>query len=352
MPMTPRERWLALLAGEKPDRVPTDYWATGEVTARLLADLDCADTDALYARLHVDGVDFIGAPPTVHHHPNDPEAGIWGVRFRRIDYGAGTYDEVASHPLAGARTAADVHAFAWPDPDAHDFDAFREQVRRVSGRRVVRCGGYEPFLIYCQMRGMEQALVDLLVEPEIADAILGHLFDYYYRLNARMFEMGKGRIDVTYVAEDLGSQTGLLMGLKEIRRFLLPNQKRMADLARSFAVHIMYHTDGAARDVIPDLIGVTGIEVLNPIQWRCPGMEREGLVRDFGDRIAFHGAVDNQQTLPFGSPGDVRQEVLDNLRLFAWPARWICAPCHNLQSVSPTENIVAMYETVYENGRL
>ena len=352
MPMTPRQRWLAMLAGEKPDRVPTDYWATDEVTQRLLHDLGCADTDALYARLHIDGVDSIGAPPTVHHHPDDPEASVWGVRFRRVDYGTGTYDEVASHPLAGAKTIDDVHAFRWPSPDAHDFDAFREQVRRLSGRRAVRCGGYEPFLVYCQMRGMEQALMDLLVEPEIAEAILGRLFDYHYRLNARMFEIGKGRIDLTYVAEDLGSQTGLLMGLKEIRRFLLPNQKRMADLARSYGIHVFYHTDGAARDVIPDLIGLTGIEVLNPIQWRCPGMEREGLVRDFAGQVAFHGAVDNQRTLPFGSPDDVRQEVLDNLRIFAWPARWICAPCHNLQSVSPTENIVAMYETVYENGRL
>ena len=125
----------------------------------------------------------------------------------------------------------------------------------------------------------------------------------------------------------------------------------MADLARSHGIHVFYHTDGAAREVIPDLIAVTGIEVLNPIQWRCPGMEREGLVRDFGDRIAFHGAVDNQQTLAFGTPDDVRREVLDNIRIFA-PARWICAPCHNLQAVSPTENIVAMYETIHEHGRL
>jgi uroporphyrinogen decarboxylase len=80
-------------------------------------------------------------------------------------------------------------------------------------------------------------------------------------------------------------------------------------------------------------------------------MDREGLVRDFGDRLVFLGAVDNQQTLAFGSPEDVRQEVIENLRIFA-PARWICAPCHNIQTVSPTENIVAMYDTVYEYGRL
>jgi uroporphyrinogen decarboxylase len=156
---------------------------------------------------------------------------------------------------------------------------------------------------------------------------------------------------MTYVAEDLGSQASLLMGLKEIRHFILPRQKKMADLARSFGIHIFYHTDGAAREVIPDLINVTGIEILNPIQWRCPGMEREGLVRDFGNKVIFHGAVDNQQTLPFGTPDDVRNEVLDNIRIFGG-ARWICAPCHNLQPVSPTANIVALYETIWQHGAL
>jgi len=349
--MTPRERWMALLDRERPDRVPTDYWATGEVTARLLRDLSCADLEALYARLHIDGLDRIGAPRTTNHHPDDPEADIWGVRSRTVNYGEGTYGECASHPLADAQTVEDIHNFKWPDPDAHDFESFRGQVGRISGRRAVRCGEYEPFLLYCLMRGMQQAMMDLLVEPRIAEAIFQHIFDYHYRVNSRMFELARGRIDFTYIAEDLGGQTSLLIGLDQVRRFILPNQKRMADLARSFGIHIFYHTDGAARAVIPDLISVTGIEVLNPIQWRCPGMEREGLVRDFGDKVIFHGAVDNQRTLPFGSPADVRAEVLDNLRIFA-PARWICAPCHNLQTVSPTENIVAMYDTIYENGKL
>ena len=350
--MTPRERWLALLAGERPDRIPCDYWATAEVTERLCRDLSCADAEALYRTLHIDALRHIGPPPTVMHHPDDPQASIWGVRHRVVDYGGGKYEENASHPLAAARTVEDIHAFKWPNPDDHDFEAFRDQVRRLPGDRAVRCGGYEPFLLYCAMRGMEQAYMDLALEPEIADAILGHLFDYHRRLSERMFEIGRGRIDLTYVAEDLGGQTGLLMGLEQIRRFILPNQKRMADLARSYGIRIFYHTDGAARAVIPDLINVTGIDILNPIQWRCPGMEREGLVRDFGGKVVFHGAVDNQQTLAFSSAADVRQEVLDNIRIFAWPARWICAPCHNIQTVSPTENVVAMYDTIHEHGSL
>lgn len=351
MSMTPRERWLALLNNEKPDRIPTDYSATSEVTERLFKDLGCADRDSLYEKLNIDGADMIDPRRTVTSHPDDPKADSWGVRFKKVEYATGAYTEAFFHPLAEITTAEQVHRHNWPSPDDCDWDEFKNRINTVNRKRIVRCGVYEPFLLYCNMRGMEQSMMDLLIEPEIADAILGHIFDYHFRLNERAFEIGKGRIDVTCVAEDLGSQTGLLMGLDQIRRFILPNQKKMADLARSCGIHVFYHTDGAVRDVIPDLINVTGIEILNPVQWRCSGMEREQLVRDFGEKIIFHGAIDNQQTMPFGSPQDVRDEVLDSIRIFA-PARWICAPCHNLQPVTPTENILAMYETIHENGRL
>ncbi len=347
--MTSRERWLSLFAGERPDRIPTDYWATDEVTVRLQHDLTCSDVEELYCKLHIDGLISINPPRIRNHHPDDTEADIWGIRKEVMHYGSGSYNEFGNHPLASAQMVEDVDAFAWPTSENHDFEAYRLMMRNAPRHRIIRSGEFEPFLIYCAMRGMEQAMMDLLVEPDIAMAALNHIFDYYYDLNQRTYEIGKGRIDVTYVAEDLGSQTQLLMSVPLIRKFILPNQKRMADLARSYGIHIFYHTDGAVRDIIPDLIEVTGIELLNPIQWRCPGMERDVLVRDFGKKIVFHGAMDNQQTLPFGTTDDVREEVLDNIAIFSG-ARWICAPCHNIQPVTPTANIVTMYETIHQYG--
>jgi uroporphyrinogen decarboxylase len=349
--MTPRERWLALFAGEQPDRIPTDYWATDEVTARLLRELRCSTVEDLYCRLHIDGLISINPPKIRDHHPDDPDADIWGIRKKVVHYGSGSYDEFGNHPLAGARTVEEIDAFSWPTADIHDFESYRAMMRNPPGHRIIRSGEFEPFLIYCAMRGMEQAMMDLLVEPDIAMAALNHIFDYYYELNQRTYDIGKRRIDVTYIAEDLGSQTQLLLSVPLIRKFILPNQKRMADLARSYGIHIFYHTDGAARDILPDLIDITGIELLNPIQWRCPGMEREGLVRDFGKKIVFHGAMDNQQTLPFGTTDEVRAEVLENIGIFAG-ARWICAPCHNIQPVTPTANIVTMYETIHQHGTI
>lgn len=154
---------------------------------------------------------------------------------------------------------------------------------------------------------------------------------------------------VSYVAEDLGTQESLLMSLDHIREFLLPRMKRIMDLAHQAGAYVFHHSDGAVRPVIPEMIAI-GINALNPIQWRCKGMDREALKRDFGDKIAFHGAMDNQYTLPFGSVEEVRQEVLDNLRILGAGGGYILAPCHNIQAVSPPENIVAMYDAAYEYG--
>ena len=349
MEMTPRQRWLALLDGKPADRVPTDYQATEEVTARLLADLGCVDQWALRRKLHIDGRRGIDTAWKPVRDGGDSEADMWGVRYRSVSYGTGVYEEPVFMPLAEARSTADVHAHRWPSPEDFDYAAVTRAVEEDDGFYPIHAGQYEPFLLYGYMRGLEQSFEDLMLNPEVADAILGHIFDFYYEHNRRIFEAGQGRIDTTWVAEDLGAQSGPLMSLETYRRFLLPNQVKMAELARSFGVHVMYHTDGAARAFLPDLIDRVGIEILNPIQWRCPGMEREELVADFGRRIIFHGSIDNQQTLAFGSVDDVVQEVRQSVEIYAG-ARWICAPCHNLQPVSPTENIVAMYETIHEIG--
>jgi len=347
--------------GKAPYRIATDYQATAEVTSRLLRELDCTDEESLWRRLHVDARRFVEPKwnrpddarlPSVGQGfapPNGRTADMWGIRYRSVDYGLGKYDEPAVMPLAGADTVAEVNAHRWPDPDQFDYRPVAKALKEDDGFRPVHAGCYEPLLLYGYLRGLQRGFEDLALRPDVADAILGHIFDFYVEHHRRIFEAGAGRIDLTWVAEDLGSQTGPLMSLQTYRRFLLPGQIKMADLARSYGVHVMYHSDGAARTFLPDLIDKVGIEILNPIQWRCPGMDREGLVRDFGSRIIFHGSIDNQRTLAFGTVEDVADEVRRSVAIYRG-ARWICAPCHNIQPVSPTENILALYETIHEIG--
>ena len=191
--------------------------------------------------------------------------------------------------------------------------------------------------------------MDLALYPEIVHYCLDQLFELAYQNTLRIYEAIPGKVMITYVAEDMGSQEGLLFSPAQIHEYLLPRMKRIMDLAHQAGAYVFHHSDGGVRRIIPDMIGA-GIDVLNPIQWRCKGMGREGLKRDFGDKLIFHGGVDNQYTLAFGSVQEVRQEVLDNLRILGAGGGYILAPCHNIQAVSPAENIVAMYETGYEYG--
>jgi uroporphyrinogen decarboxylase len=344
--MTPRERWLAVLRREKPDRVPMDYWSTEEATEKLMHHLGVKERDDLYARLHIDRVGGVG--PRYIGPPSRDHEDVFGCRYQSIDYGTGSYYECVYYPLAKYQSVSEIETeYTWPSPDWWDYSGIAEQAEGQE-RYPLRAGGSEPFLTYCHLRGQEQALIDLALNPELAHYCLDKLFDLAYENSRRIYEQIPGQVTLAYVAEDMGAQNGLLISPAHIREFLLPRMKRMVELVHQAGAHVFHHNDGAIRDIIPDLIEI-GIDVLNPIQWRCKGMDREGLKRDFGDRLILHGGVDNQYTLAMGSVEDVRQEVIDNLRILGQGGGYIIAPCHNIQAVSPPENIVAMYDTGYEN---
>ncbi|TEU08041.1 MAG: uroporphyrinogen-III decarboxylase-like protein [Anaerolineales bacterium] len=345
--MTPRERWLAVLGREKPDRVPMDYWTTDEARDKLMRHLGVSDEQAMLKRLHIDRP--ITVAPRYVGPPLPPHEDVFGVKKRDVDYGTGVYSEVVSNPLASYTRVEEIEAdYRWPSPDWYDYSDLPQQ---IVGREdyPVRGGGSEPFLIYKNLRGQEQAFMDLVLHPEIVHYCLDKLFELAYQNTVRIYESIPGKVMMSYVAEDMGSQQGLMFSPAQIHEFLLPRMKRMIDLAHEAGAIVFHHSDGAIRRIIPDMIEA-GIDVLNPIQWRCKGMERERLKRDFGRKVVFHGAMDNQYTLAFGSVEEVRQEVLDNLRILGEGGGYILAPCHNIQAVGPPENIVAMYETGYECG--
>ena len=244
---------------------------------------------------------------------------------------------------------AEVEAeYRWPQPDWYDHGGIAASLR---GRehRPVQGGGSEPFLVYKGLRGDEQAFIDLVENPDLVNYCLDKLFALAYENTRRVFEAIPGKVTYAYIAEDMGAQDDLMLSPTQIRQFLLPRMKTMIDLAHQGGAKVFHHNDGAVRRILPDLVGI-GIDILNPIQWRCAGMEREGLKKDFGASLVFHGGMDNQRTLPFGTVADVQAEVEQNLAILGAGGGYILAPCHNVQAVSPAENIVAMYEAGYSLG--
>lgn len=336
-----------MMSGGRVDRAPCDYWGTDEITRRLMRHLNCATKRALWKRLGVDKL--------IHLAPRHPHAreetwhlqslfSIWEIGTERIPYadGLGFYEEAVTHPLAMAETVTEFERFPWPDADEWDVSQLRAECDEWREYPLL-AGSSEPFYLYCRLRGMERALEDLVENPAVAECALEHISALDVALTRRILEAAADRILFVYAAEDLGTQDSLLMSPRMWRRFLRPGLVKLTELAHSFGVKVFHHDDGAIRPMIGELIDA-GIDLLNPIQWRCKGMDREALAQEFGARVVFHGGVDNQLTLPFGTAEDVRREVRDNQRIFGGGRGYVVAPCHNLQANTPTENVVAMYE--------
>jgi uroporphyrinogen decarboxylase len=346
--MTSRERWLAVLSGETPDRVPTDYWATQEVTQRLICELKTGDFDGLIKKLGIDAPAHVG--PRYIGPPLQPHESPWGWRSSPVTYETGTYMECDFRPLAGLETLGELERYRWPQADWWDFSKVAEDCAKYPDR-IIHSGYVSALYFYNHLRGLERSMEDLLERPEYAAYVIKRIFDFHFEYLTRLLEAARGGIHTTQVTDDFGMQEGLMISPPMFREFFKSGMKRIIDLAHSAGTYVMHHDDGAIRPLIPEFIELK-IDILNPIQWRCRGMEREGLARDFGGQIVFHGGVDNQQTLPFGTPDDVRNEVAENIAIFSSGKGYILAPCHNIQPVTPTANVVALYDAAREFGRL
>jgi len=351
--MNSRERILAAIEHKTLDRIPTDIWATPEIWEKL--QLHFGEGVDILDQLHIDGIlgvwpSYTG--PTLPTMPEGESIDFWGMRRKRVRHESGTYDEQVYYPLEAATTIDEVDAYSWPSVDWFNYDSLRSKAEEIREKRVVMCGYMAPFYFHNLLRGLEQSLVDPLLEPELTHHIVNRISDFFYNHHRRIFESCDGLIDVAQVTDDLGSQTGPLISMEIYREFYAPQHKRFIDLCHKFGIKVFHHDDGSIRPFIPDLLDM-GIDILNPIQWTCPGMDMKQLKADFGSRVCFHGAVDNQKILPFGTPEEVRQEVRHCIdELGSNGSGYILAPCHNIQSNTPLENILAMYDEAWNYGKL
>lgn len=194
-------------------------------------------------------------------------------------------------------------------------------------------------------------MIDPIVNPEFTHYLLERLCNFLYEHHRRIFETCEGLVDLAHVSDDLGCQTGPLIGLEIFREFYMPYYKKFIGLCRESSVKVFHHDDGAMRQFLPELVEM-GIDVLNPVQWTCPGMDMAELKAEFGKKICFHGAVENQRILPFGTEEEVRAEVRHCIDALASDGTgYILASCHNIQPITPIENIIAMYDEAWKYGQ-
>ncbi len=380
--MTSRERVLASLNHETPDRVPIDLggFQTGIhriAYEQLLAHLGMTDEiaildpvqqlaipcEALLERFHVD-TRYVCA-----HGPDSFTGGIEtnvrdGKRWYdlRDEFGVvwsmpedGFYMDITHHPLADA-AIEDIERYPFPDgSDATRFTGVRDAVRKLRTETpyAISTGiGGVVYEICWYMRGLEQWFVDLLTQPEFCAALLDRTLAYWLEYFTAFMREAGDLFDVVMIGDDLAAQNGPLFSPTLYRDIVKPRQRQLVRHIRSLTgAKIWYHSCGSVYEYIPDLID-NGVDIINPVQIGIPGMDPERLKREFGDRIVFWGGgIDAQHILPFGTPREVRDAVRHNVGIFKKNGGYIFNNVHNIQVGVPPENIVALFDAAYEFGR-
>lgn len=339
--MTPRQRVLAALDRQKPDRTPCDFWAEPATWNRLLAHVGHDDRDRLLDDLGVDVRHLEVAGPAERQLGDGVVENFWGERYIYRQTPWGPMREDTKGALADAQSFADLESFDWPTPDRFDYGSLAEQCRRRSEHALLY-GFADVWQRPALVRGWEGMFVDMVERPDWVHFLGRKFTDFYKEDYTRAAEATGGRIDLYLLISDLGSQQGPLISPAMFRRFVAPYIKEMADCIHGLGGRVLYHSCGRIRPFIPDLIEL-GVDVLDPIQPVGPEMAPEQLKADFGDRLVFHGGIDMQHLLPHGTPDEVRREVRRYSETLGPDGGYILAPAHLFQPDVPPENILAVY---------
>ncbi len=374
--MTPRERVQAALRHEEPDRVPLDIGG-GNSTTLLIETYEnlkeylgiSAPTRIMnkaFRSAELDGetlvqlsgdVRSVMTKPPKNWTPPPSEPGTFidafGIKRRQAFYPGGHYWEIIESPLANA-TISDLESFPWPDPDDPGrYEGLAEEVQylhhntpyALMGDSVVK-GFWEPFFM---IRGIEQALMDLLINRDFVHAVMERLFELNTAVTKRFLEITGPYLSVFRTADDLASQNSPLMSPKTYREMIKPYHRRFNAFVKQYTdAKIFFHSCGNVVPLLDELIDA-GFEVLNPVQ--VAAFDDPAAVKaKYGHRLTFWGGIDTQQVLPKGTPEEVREEVKLRIRQFSPGGGFVAAAVHNMQPDIPPENVLAMSKAVLELG--
>jgi uroporphyrinogen decarboxylase len=381
--MKSRARVMQALDHKEPDRIPIDLGATivSSIANRtylelekylglLLEEVRVLDyvqqlpyvSEALMRRFDVD-FRMVQLPAATASGVEIFEEGNyyafvdrWGSKLH-MPKTEGLYFDWVDFPIKEATMAA-LDAYRWPRPDSKEVTAqLARQARHVYentdyalvGSAVIGGGIFEQ---PARVMGLQNFLIALVSEPAFADRLMETITDIYIEsCNDYLDHVGQ-YIQVFTYWDDVAGQDGWLINPELYRKVIKPKQKRLvAAIRRKTEAKLFYHSCGATRDLIPDLIDI-GFDILNPVQVSARGMDTKALKAQFGRDIVFWGGgVDTQRVLPFGKPRDVIDEVKRRIDDLAPGGGFVFAAVHNIQALVPPENIVAAFDTALEYGR-
>lgn len=347
-PLSPRERVLLALDHRETDRIPIAMVCAGinppahEVLERYLRERRGISVDQYLDPL----IDIVAVGPDYIGPALAPNEDIWGVRREPISYGAASYNEIATYPLADAESPRDLDRHTWPTTAMFDYSVLPAQIAAIRASRELctMAANGNIFETSWYMRGFERMLTDLAVNHELAWAIMERVTSFYVDHFTSMLSAANGGMDLVFTADDIGSQRGLIMSLPMWERMVKPHHARLNAAIHQFGAKVIYHSDGAVMAAVEGLIDM-GIDILQALQFSAAGMDPRTLKNRFGDRLCFQGGVSVQTTLPFATPDQVRREVEELITVMGRGGGYILGPSHAIQAGTPPENIVAMFDT-------
>lgn len=372
--MNSRERALAAINHQEPDKVPVDLGSTIVTTITRIA------YDNLRAHLNMEPDSSV----SISHRQMDtvyPKEdllqryevdfrpvylqGPWDFKTQELDGDmfideyqlkwkkASYYYDVIGRPLDVAETAADVtRIMEWPNPyDPGRIHNVRERALKLSQETDtllvadIMCLG--PFEGACFLRGYDKFLTDLAWNPTLAEAILDKILEIDIQLWDVFLDQVGDLVDVVAQGDDLGTQRALFASPKMMRKFVMPRLKKLYDFIHSKTkAKIFMHSCGSVYDAIPDLIEA-GVEILNPIQRSAAKMDIATLKKEFGKQLTFWGGgIDVQQVLPYATLPEIEDEVKKTLDIMAPGGGFVFVASHNIQADVTPERIHKLYESV------
>lgn len=345
------------------DRVPMHINATKWVVAKLKKNLQAASDRELLEKMNIDiydmrGIDLHSGTAPAYIGPENKlfPAGwagnimsFWNIEELEKQTDSGYLWELPPAPLAGAASIEELEQYPWPSADWFDFSTLAERLEAWSDFSIMASGG-SVFQHATFLRGMDNLMVDMCIQPDMAHYVYQRVADFYYEYFRNMFEVAGDKIDIFALADDLGMQNTLLMSPEMFEEFVAPQLERMANLSHSYGIKLLLHSCGNIESLIPRLIEL-GVDVLDPIQPEC--MDPLHIKKAYGDQICLRGGISVQQVVSRGTIDEVDAEAHRIMKTLKQGGGYIFSPGHPvLQDDIPVENIVALYRAGLRYGTL
>jgi len=338
--MNSRERVQTALDHQQPDRCPISATYVPETEEKLRKAFNCDEFDMGVFMGNDMVKDCVGLEMSFYGEPYPEYTDDWGIKWRYVKNESGVYTEIADFPLAGDKSKLD--SFKIPDPlEDSQYDNFRK-IKKLYGKEKYLIGSSQISIFEASwyLRGMENFLMDLTLDPDYAEALMDKVMAWPIGAAKKYVELGA---DMIWFGDDVSMQTDLIMSADMYRKFLKPRYIEIISKTKALNpnVKIAYHTCGNCWDLLDDFIEV-GIEVLNPVQPKA--IDPIKVKQRYGKKLSLFGAFDIQEILPQWKPAEIKKEarrLIDNLNV---DGGFILSPAHHIQSDTPVENIVALYE--------